>query len=31
MWEGLGDGSPETEWLEKVSDEVYSAPRSSTR
>lgn len=31
MWEGTGDGSPETEWLEKVSDEEYGAPRSSTR
>ncbi|MGW2288062.1 (R)-mandelonitrile lyase [Streptomyces phaeochromogenes] len=31
MWEGTGDGSPETEWLEKVSDEEYNAPRSSTR
>jgi quercetin dioxygenase-like cupin family protein len=31
MWEGAGDGGPETTWLEKVDDAEYNAPRSSTR
>jgi quercetin dioxygenase-like cupin family protein len=31
MWEGAGDGSPETTWLEKVDDAEYNSPSSSTR
>ncbi|WP_257004430.1 hypothetical protein [Streptomyces sp. SA15] len=28
LWEGRGDGGPETTWLEKVTDEQYRAPRT---
>ena len=31
MWEGRGDGSPETKWLEPVTDEQYHGPRTNTR
>ncbi|WP_031073986.1 cupin domain-containing protein [Streptomyces sp. NRRL WC-3742] len=30
MWEGPGDGSPETTWLEPVTDEQYSAARTTS-
>jgi quercetin dioxygenase-like cupin family protein len=28
LWEGRGDDTPETIWLEKVTDAQYSAPRT---
>lgn len=31
LWEGLGDDRPETTWLEKVTDEQYSGPRTTGR
>jgi quercetin dioxygenase-like cupin family protein len=31
MWEGRGDGTPETEWQEKIADEQYHGPRIDTR
>jgi quercetin dioxygenase-like cupin family protein len=31
MWEGRGDGTPETEWQEKITDEQYHGPRINTR
>ncbi len=31
MWEGRGDGTPETTWLEPVSAGHYNGPRANTR
>ncbi|MDQ0751840.1 quercetin dioxygenase-like cupin family protein [Streptomyces africanus] len=31
MWEGLGDGIPETEWREPVTDQQYNGPRTTSR
>ncbi|GAA1373666.1 (R)-mandelonitrile lyase [Streptomyces beijiangensis] len=31
LWEGLGDGTPETAWLEPVAEDQYNGPRTSTR
>jgi quercetin dioxygenase-like cupin family protein len=31
MWEGRGDGTPETEWQEKITDEQYHGQRINTR
>ncbi|MEU2671230.1 cupin domain-containing protein [Streptomyces sp. NPDC007164] len=31
MWEGTGDGSPETRWAEPVTDSQYTASRSRNR
>ncbi|GAA1928664.1 cupin domain-containing protein [Streptomyces durmitorensis] len=31
LWEGTTDGSPETTWLEKVTDATYEGPRTNTR
>ncbi|MCX5079560.1 (R)-mandelonitrile lyase [Streptomyces sp. NPDC001939] len=31
LWEGAGDGTEETTWLEKVSDATYNGPRTSGR
>ena len=31
MWEGRGDGTPETGWREPVTDEQYHGPRTNTR
>jgi hypothetical protein len=28
MWEGTGDGAPETRWAEPVTDQRYNGPRS---
>lgn len=28
MWEGTGDGSPETQWAEPVTDTQYNGSRS---
>lgn len=28
MWEGTGDGSPETRWAEPVTDAQYNGSRS---
>jgi quercetin dioxygenase-like cupin family protein len=30
LWEGGGDGTPETEWLEPVTDEQCHGPRTNT-
>ncbi|MDI9914008.1 hypothetical protein [Rhodococcus sp. IEGM 1379] len=29
LWEGPGDGSTETTWGEKVTDDEYNAPRTN--
>lgn len=29
IWEGRGDGTPETEWLEPVTDKQYNGPRTN--
>ncbi|MBT2442573.1 cupin domain-containing protein [Streptomyces sp. ISL-36] len=29
LWEGIGEGIPETTWLEEVGDDVYTGPRIS--
>ncbi|MET7540296.1 cupin domain-containing protein [Streptomyces sp. NPDC005507] len=31
LWEGVGDGTEETTWLEKVPEETYNGPRTSGR
>lgn len=31
MWEGRGDGTPETHWLEPVTDQQYNGTRINTR
>ncbi|MFF7865500.1 cupin domain-containing protein [Streptomyces qaidamensis] len=31
LWEGLGDGTPETEWREPVTEEQYNGPRTTSR
>jgi quercetin dioxygenase-like cupin family protein len=30
LWEGAGDATPETTWLEPVTDQQYNGPRTST-
>ncbi|MFI6644929.1 cupin domain-containing protein [Streptomyces sp. NPDC050504] len=31
MWEGVWDGTPETDWFEPVAEEQYARPRTTSR